>query len=534
MQRREKLSIFLVAGLMMIGSFAYAQSTDFTSPSIPTGLSVSLPSPSEVQVSWTASTDNVGVAGYYVYRGGIGVGNATNTTFTDIVPPGAYSYTVAAYDAAGNVSLRSSPSPLISVVKDTTPLPVPTWISVTPATSSVALSWNAPTGNFSVIGYYLYRNGAKISMPDALTATTYTDTGLPSGSTLTYVVVAYDAVGNQSNSNSIHVTTISDITPPSTPSLSTPVAKSSSQLDFSWSPSADNIGVVGYYVYRSGSQIADVSSTQTAYSDTNLSPGTNYWYMVAAYDAAGNVSAQSLSVEGMTLPPDTVPPTEPNYFAVKAISTSEIDLAWQASADNIGVAGYHVYRNDTLIADTTSTFYADIGLATDTIYEYAVEAYDAGGNLSAQTSAYTTTFSTNPTVPTSTAPAAPTSVGPAVFNTPLYFSLQSDDVETLQLFLIQKGYLGSGYATGFFGTLTQKAVQQFQCDQNIVCAGDPQTTGWGSVGAATRQALNALYNSGQTTTSVTSGGTVSAAARLQQLEAQLQALQAQLQNLQGY
>jgi cellulose 1,4-beta-cellobiosidase len=65
---------------------------------------------SSAALSWSASTDNVGVAGYRVYRNGVQVGTASGTTFTDTGLSAAtqYTYTVAAYDAAGNVSAQSS------------------------------------------------------------------------------------------------------------------------------------------------------------------------------------------------------------------------------------------------------------------------------------------------------------------------------------------------------------------------------------------------------------------------------------------
>ena len=57
-----------------------------------------------VKVSWTASTDNVGVVGYRVYRDGTYVKSVTTTSATVAVGAGTYSYTAAAYDAAGNLS----------------------------------------------------------------------------------------------------------------------------------------------------------------------------------------------------------------------------------------------------------------------------------------------------------------------------------------------------------------------------------------------------------------------------------------------
>lgn len=540
-QRKKYALIVLLAGFVVLGRFAYAQSADIAPPSMPGSLSASFTQPAQISVSWSASRDDVGVAGYYLYRNGVLVANTAGTTFTDVVPVGAYTYAVSAYDAAGNVSLQAGPTAPISVVADTVSPSAPTWISLTPSTSSVALSWSAATDNVGVVGYYIYRNGNKLSFSGVFTATSYTDTGLLPDNTFSYKVAAYDAVGNTSYSTSMNATTIADVTPPSAPSTLFVTIKSSSEIDITWGAATDNVGVAGYYVYRNGSQLVNVSSTPTSYKDTGLSANTSYLYSVAAYDAVGNVSGQSFSTQGTTLPPDTSPPTMPINLTAKTISVSEIDLSWLASADNVGVAGYHLYRNGSQIAGTASTTFADTGLASSTNYIYSVEAYDAAGNVSARANPYDAwTYAVNPVVATSTVSSPPSSssgaaatvsttapTGSTVFTATLSFGLQSNDVKTLQLFLIQKGYLGTGYATGFFGALTQKAVQQFQCDQSVVCSGSPATTGWGLVGAKTRAALNAAYGSSQAASAGASATT------LQQLEAQLQALQAQLKALQG-
>ncbi|SEE20026.1 endoglucanase [Streptomyces misionensis] len=83
--------------------------TDTTAPSAPTGLTVSGTTSSSVSLKWTASTDNVGVTGYDVYRGSTKVGSTTSTSYTDsgLSASTSYSYTVKAKDAAGNVSAAS-------------------------------------------------------------------------------------------------------------------------------------------------------------------------------------------------------------------------------------------------------------------------------------------------------------------------------------------------------------------------------------------------------------------------------------------
>ena len=93
---------------------------DTTSPSVPTGVTATAVSGTQVNLSWTASTDNLGVAGYKVFRNGTQVGTATTTSYQDTGLSGgtAYSYTVAAYDAAGNTSAQSASASVTTPAPD--------------------------------------------------------------------------------------------------------------------------------------------------------------------------------------------------------------------------------------------------------------------------------------------------------------------------------------------------------------------------------------------------------------------------------
>ena len=77
---------------------------------------------------------------------------------------------------------------------------------------------------------------------------------------------------------------------------------------------------------------------------------------------------------------DTLPPSTPTNLAGAAVSSSGINLSWNASSDNVGVIGYRVYRSGIQIGTTSNTSYKDIGLSPATTYQYSVAAYDAAGN----------------------------------------------------------------------------------------------------------------------------------------------------------
>ncbi len=89
-------------------------------------------------------------------------------------------------------------------------------------------------------------------------------------------------------------TSAPDTTPPSVPTNLFGTAISPSQINLSWGASTDNVGVTGYKVYRNRTQVG--TALGISYSDSGLATATTYSYTVAAYDAAGNTSAQSVSV----------------------------------------------------------------------------------------------------------------------------------------------------------------------------------------------------------------------------------------------
>ena len=81
---------------------------------------------------------------------------------------------------------------------------------------------------------------------------------------------------------------------------------------------------------------------------------------------------------------DVTPPSLPTGLTATAVSSTQIDLSWNASTDDIGVAGYNIYRNGTFLKSVTTTSTSDTGLSPSTQYCYTVSAYDAAGNVSGQ------------------------------------------------------------------------------------------------------------------------------------------------------
>ena len=118
---------------------------DSVAPSVPTGLQTTSVGSSAISFKWNASTDNIGVAGYNVYRNGALVGTVSTTSFSDsgLAPSTAYSYMVSARDAAGNLSAKSAPLAVSTVAAPPAVKPGVTYS----ATKSTFAIWSPDTAN---------------------------------------------------------------------------------------------------------------------------------------------------------------------------------------------------------------------------------------------------------------------------------------------------------------------------------------------------------------------------------------------------
>lgn len=112
----------------------------------------------------------------------------------------------------------------------------------------------------------------------------------------------------------------------------------------------------------------------------------------------GNTSTTYTSKGGT---PDTEPPTAPGALVASAASSSEIDLSWSSSTDDVGVTGYNVYRstngsNFSLAGTSSTTGFADLGLSSSTTYWYQVTAVDGADNESGASNTDSATTSAPP------------------------------------------------------------------------------------------------------------------------------------------
>ena len=115
-----------------------------------------------------------------------------------------------------------------------------------------------------------------------------------------------------------------------------------------------------------------------------LACGTSYTFGVAAVDTSGNVGpTASVTATTGACTTDLQPPTAPSGLAASSVTQTGYTFSWNASSDNLAVAGYNVYRDGARVSSSqTGTSIASSGLVCGTSYTMAVEAFDAAGNTS--------------------------------------------------------------------------------------------------------------------------------------------------------
>ena len=177
-------------------------------------------------------------------------------------------------------------------------------VSVLPISISGQLINLTNDGSELIATDYTNSRLLRITLSSPTSVTTVTPPMTPPAMPVTQTTInAAAAVTATSTSASMHPST-PDATAPSTPTGLSATAASSALINLLWTASTDNVGVTGYKLYRGGTQIATVTSG-TAYTDSGLAAQTTYSYAVGAYDASGNVSAQSILVSVTT--PVTAP-----------------------------------------------------------------------------------------------------------------------------------------------------------------------------------------------------------------------------------
>jgi len=185
-------------------------------------------------------------------------------------------------------------------------------------------------------------------------------------------IAAWAAVGVNTSSSS-------DIIPPTVPlNLVAGSTVTEYNVDLTWNASTDNIGVVGYNIYRNGSVIATSPNTNHTVDDY-MPNNTLYNFEVVAFDVAGNISGLSNTVSVWL---DTIEPSDPTNLSSSNTTTTSTELSWTAATDNFGIAGYNLYVDNNLPITLNNTTYSVTGLTPGTTYSFKVTAVDTSGNES--------------------------------------------------------------------------------------------------------------------------------------------------------
>lgn len=231
--------------------------------------------------------------------------NLLQTTATDLGVAG-----VDSWYGHGLVKAPSTPPP--PPAPDTQAPTVPVISGVSNLTStSLTLNWTASTDNQAVAGYEVFQDGSSVGTVNG-TTTSFGVTGLTASTTYGFTVRAFDAAANYSEQSTPFSSTTAappDTQAPTVPVISGVTNITATSLTLNWGASTDNVAVTGYEVFRNGTSIATVSGTTTSLNVSGLTAATTYSFTVRAFDAAGNLSAQSTPFSATTTQPPGIATT---------------------------------------------------------------------------------------------------------------------------------------------------------------------------------------------------------------------------------
>jgi len=373
---------------------------DTIPPSVPLNLS-GTPAYTAAVLSWSPSTDNVGVAGYNVYRctpaaagqscPGAWIANTTLPNYNDttLASNTLYNYQVQAFDFADNNSPLSQTLSLETY--RTSADPATNLVATTISTQEIDLSWSPPA-NSTGLAEYLVFSGTSASNLQQLTATsptvtTYRNGPLTPGTTYYYGVVAVEQGIDSAMTALASATTLPLPNPPSyvtgTPTAATSIA-------LAWQEQLPPHGLpISYYEIYQGTKPGQLTQvglkSDTTYTAASLNGNTTYYFQVVAVDTSHNDSVASNQIAVTTLPS----PAAPVNVAAAANGATQVTLTWAENVppNGLPVPYYNIFRGTTptgltMLTTHTGFQFIDIEASADTTYYYAVEAVDSGHDVS--------------------------------------------------------------------------------------------------------------------------------------------------------
>ena len=406
-----------------IGAYEMIVTTgDTQPPTRPANLAVTRVTANTVSLSWSPSTDNVGVTGYTIYRDGVQVGStggAAATSFTDVTadPGTRYSYTVDAFDGSGNHSAQSAPVAVTTATPKAVDAVHSGAVSTGGRVSSVTITLPGPVyagdllagwfGQYDATGQVTVSDSVNGAWTRAPASTTFSSGGgdlalyylqdtkpAPYGLTITisaasptYLEAAVGEYGGVATTGAFDQAAVASGSGTAVSTGPTAavgagdlvlggIITGSSPGSITPGSSQGQPFTLRTQTASGSAALEDVLSSAAGTQDATATLGSaTGWYAATAvfypYGAG-----------------DTQPPTTPTGLTATSVTASAVSLAWKASTDNVGVAGYTIYRDGKAIGTVSgsTTSYQDSTVAASTAYNYTVDAFDAAGNHSAQSS----------------------------------------------------------------------------------------------------------------------------------------------------
>ncbi|OHA81876.1 MAG: hypothetical protein A2675_01895 [Candidatus Yonathbacteria bacterium RIFCSPHIGHO2_01_FULL_51_10] len=408
------------------------------------------------------------MTGYKLYRGGALVTTGNMLTYTDYDLTVNTTYTVSAYDAAGNVSAQSTGVTVTTPATADTTAPTVSLSGITSGasyTSAQTVTINATASDNSGVSKVEFYDNNVLKGTDTASPYSYSWSIASSADngTHAWTVKAYDATGNTATSGSVSVTVnipiaVADTTAPSIFAWSTIPTASFSINPYTLTAAqtvnisitvSDNIGVSKVEFYD-GTTLKATNTTSPysfTWGVTSADNGTHS-LMMKAYDAAGNVaSSVATSVIVNIVTADTTAPTVSLSASATSITTAQTVTFTATASDNVGVSSvtftYGAYSS--VSTDNTSPYSLSLNLSSshNGIYTVTAKAYDTTGN-----SATSNTVSVSVNIPIdTTAPTKPTNLKATNItstDTTLSWTASTDNVGVT-------GYVVKVYLSGLLG-----------------------------------------------------------------------------------
>ena len=372
---------------------------DTTPPSLPANLT-GTPGVIAANLSWTASTDNVGVAGYNVYRctppgsgqpcAGVWIANTSLTSFTDsaLTSNTPYNYQVQAFDLANNDSPLSTTLSLQTyrTSADSATSLVATAISP----KEIDLSWSPPS-NTTGLSEYLVFSGTSASNLQQIAATspnvaTYRNGPLAPGTAYYYGIVAVEQGIDAAMSPLASAATL----PLPNPPTNVVAAPTPTTIALTWqeNPQPGGLPVSSYQIFQgtTAGQLTKVATTAaTTYTARSLNANTTYYFEIVAGDTKYDYSTPSDQMSGTTLP---MPAAPVNVVATPNNDTA-VTVTWSENipANGLPIQYYNILRGTsptglTALASRLASPFIDAGASPNTTYYYAIQAVDSGADVS--------------------------------------------------------------------------------------------------------------------------------------------------------